>query len=289
VRKLILAVTVALVALGAGFLVLHQLRAARQQPTPTRSASMVTVREGLSLAQTLALLAQETGIPLADFQAAAADPAALGIGPQWYARTDGKQAAVSSIDGFLFPDTYEVDSSSTAHDILQRMVDQFFVVAQRVQLQSRAAALGMSAYQVLTVASIAQVEGLQVDFGKIARVVYNRLAHGMFLGMDTTAIYWLELRGQPRKPSGELTHAELDDPNNPYNTGVSSAGLPLGPISNPGEAALTAALAPEVGDWLYFTAVDQAGTTRFAVTQSQRCRDIDEAIRNGVLGRSSRC
>ena len=288
-RKLALAVTVLLVVLGAGFLALHQLRAARQQPSPTRSASMVTVREGLSEVQTLALLSQETGIPLADFQAAAADPAALGIGPQWYARTDGKPAAVTSIDGFLFPDTYEVDSSSTAHDILQRMVDQFFVVADRMQLQARAAAAGLSAYEVLVVASIAQVEGLQVDFGKIARVAYNRIARGMFLGMDTTAIYWLERSGQPRKTSAQLTHAELDDPNNPYNTGVSSVGLPLGPISNPGEAALAAALGPEPGDWLYFTTVDHAGTTRFAISQRDRCRDIDEAIRNGVLGRSSRC
>jgi UPF0755 protein len=114
-------------------------------------------------------------------------------------------------------------------------------------------------------------------------VAYNRVVKEQIpcvcLQFDTTANYWLELNGKPEKHSGEMTAQELDDPANPYNT-VSKQGLPLGPISNPGKDALQGAAQPATGTWLYFVAVDQNGTTKFATTFAEHQANIGEACRN---------
>ncbi len=254
-----------------------------------KNTTQFTIQEGLSVIQTLHELARQTGIPLADFQAAA-NPAALGITPEWYQRTngDGKPNAVEqrgSIEGFLFPNTYFYDPTYTAHDILKMMVDQFFVVANRVDLRGRAQALGISPYEVLITASLLEAEGLEQDFAKIARVAYNRVYKDMIscdcLQFDSTARYWQELQaGVPRQAGGST--GPLNDPNNPYNTYDKTPGMPLGPISNPGEAALNAAAHPADGDWLYFVVVRPDGTTAFASTLAQHCDYVREGIRNGV-------
>ena len=103
----------------------------------------------------------------------------------------------------------------------------------------------------------------------------------MPLQFDVTANYWLQLNGKPTKPSGQLTQSELDDPNNPYNT-VSKLGLPIGPINNPGEAAMTGAMDPPVGDWIFFVAVDKAGHSAFAVTAAEHDKNVRQACANGV-------
>jgi peptidoglycan lytic transglycosylase G len=90
------------------------------------------------------------------------------------------------------------------------------------------------------------------------------------------------------KPSGQLLASELNDPNNPYNT-HGKKGLPIGPISNPGEAALNGAANPATGNWVYFVAVDGNGTTKFAVTWSEFCGYKREAVRNGVQISLSDC
>ena len=245
--------------------------------------SKFTVREGLSVIQTIKSVSEQTGIPLADFQEAIKDPAALGIGPEWYARRDGKPAATTSIEGFLFPDTYFYDPTASATDILKMMVDQFKRVANELGLVEQAADRDVGVYELLIAASIAQVEVKEQDFAKATRVIYNRAyVHEMFLGMDSTANYWLELNGQQTQHSGNLTGGQLDDTNNPYNTGVSSVGMPIGPISNPGKAALSASINPEPGDWVYFVAIDNNGTTAFAVTYAEHCNNIARAIANGV-------
>jgi len=245
--------------------------------------SKFTIPEGRTVIQTIQLLSEQTGIPVEEFQAAIQDPAALGIGPEWYARLDGKSAATSSVEGFLFPDTYFYEPTASATDILKMMVDQFKAVANELGLVEQAAARQVGVYELLIAASIAQVEVKEQDFAKAVRVIYNRAYdQQMFLGMDSTANYWLELTGQQTQHSGDLTQGQLDDPNNPYNTGVSTVGLPIGPISNPGKAALQASINPEPGDWLYFVAIDNNGTTAFAVTYAEHCQNIARAIANGV-------
>jgi len=250
--------------------------------------NVFTITEGKSVIVTLKLLAEATKLPLADFQAAAKDPTALGITPDWYTRTDGKQAATTSIEGFLFPDTYSFEPTMTAADILKMMVKQFLKVTGEGNFKANAQKLGVSPYEALIVASLAQVEaGKNDDMPKVARVAYNRGVKKLIdcecLQFDVTANYWLELQGKPTLASKDMTDAQLDDKNNPYNTGPSSTGLPLGPISNPGKAALDGAAQPPAGDWIYFVAVDKNGTTKFASTTSEHQTNVCEAVRNGVL------
>jgi peptidoglycan lytic transglycosylase G len=243
-----------------------------------------TITEGLSVIKTLAKLAEQTGIPLADFQAAVKDPAKLGITPDWFVRQDGKPAATTSVEGFLFPDTYAFEPGSSAEDVLKMMVGQFIKVTDEIGFKSKAQGLGLSPYEVLIVASMAQVEAGKVeDFPKVARVAYNRVVKERIdcvcLQFDSTANYWLELNGKPEKHSGDMTPQELDDPANPYNT-VSKQGLPIGPISNPGKDALLGAAQPADGTWIYFVAVDKNGTTKFATTFAEHQANIAEACRN---------
>lgn len=249
--------------------------------------NVFTIREGLSVVETLKRIAEATKLPLADFQAAATDPAALGITPDWYTRTDGKPAASTSIEGFLFPDTYSFDPTMTAADILKMMVKQFLKVAGDISFKAKAQTLGVSPYEALIVASLAQVEaGKNEDMPKIARVAYNRGVKKIIdcecLQFDVTANYWLELQGKPQLASKDMTPEQLDDKNNPYNTGPSSTGLPIGPISNPGKAALDGAAQPPAGTWIYFVAVDKNGTTKFASTTAEHDQNVAEACRNGV-------
>jgi UPF0755 protein len=247
--------------------------------------SQVTITEGLSVITTLAKLAEQTGIPLKNFQDAAKDPAALGITADWYTRKQGGPSATASVEGFLFPDTYQYEPGASALDILKMMVKQFLQVTDDIGLKAKAQALNLSPYEVLITASLVQDEGKEADFAKIARVAYNRAIKELIdcacLQFDSTANYWLELNGKPTKNSGDMTIQELDDKANPYNT-VSRKGLPIGPISNPGKAALLGAAQPAQGNWIYFVAVDKQGTTKFAATDSEHCQNINEAIRNGL-------
>jgi UPF0755 protein len=251
-----------------------------------KQTGQFTVVEGTSVIQTIKSISEQTGIPLADFEAAIKDPAALGITPDWYVRTDGKPAATTSVEGFLFPETYFFDPTATATDILKMMVNQFLSVTDEIGFKTAAQALGLSPYEVLIVASFTQAEGLAVDFAKVARVAYNRVSKQMIececLEFDSAANYWLELNGLPTLHSGEMTDAILNDPNNPYNTHAAGSRFPIGPIANPGKDALMAAANPAAGDWLFFVTVDTNGTTAFAETYWEHCDNIATAIDNGV-------
>jgi UPF0755 protein len=251
-----------------------------------KQTGQFTVVEGTSVIQTIKAIAEQTGIPLADFEAAIKDPVALGVPADWYVRTDGKPAATTSVEGFLFPDTYFFDPTATATDILKMMVRQFLSVTDEIGFKGAAQAIGLSPYEVLIVASFAQAEGLAVDFAKVARVAYNRAVKDMIecscLEFDSAANYWLELNGLPTLHSGDMTDEILNDPNNPYNTHADGSKLPLGPIANPGKDALMAAANPAAGDWLFFVTVDTNGTTAFAETYWEHCDNIATAIDNGV-------
>jgi UPF0755 protein len=248
--------------------------------------NLLTVPEGKTFKDTLKLLADKTKIPLANFTAAAKDPAKLGVPDWWFTRTDGKKAA-GSIEGFLFPDSYEIPPDATAQSILTMMVQRFLSVATDIGFVDTVQKdRGISPYEALIVASLAQAESGNVDdLGKIARVAYNRVYGGsnlkeehycQCLEMDVTVNYWRNLQGLPIKSSAEMTAKELDDPKNPYNRKLK--GLVPGPINSPGKAALEAAMDPPVGDWLYFVASGAAdGHSLFAATaakHSQNCASV---------------
>jgi peptidoglycan lytic transglycosylase G len=253
----------------------------------SRIVNGVTIPEGKTALQVYTLLSAKTNVPVKDFQAAAKDPAALGVPDFWFNRTD-KQRVTKSIEGFLFPDTYEFPPKSTASDILTTMVQHFMSVTERMDfIKTVEKDRKISPYEALTVASLAQAEaGNQADLGKIARVAYNRLYSGKFpcacLQFDVGINYYYQLTGKPTKPSKDMTTAELTDPKNPYRT-HGKPGLTPTPINNPGEAALQGAMSPPTGPWLYFVAIDKQGHSAFATTLDQQNKNIETAKKNGVL------
>lgn len=199
----------------------------------------VTVPEGLRLSEVLRTLADKTGIPLEDFEEAVAEPGRLRL-PAY---------AEGEAEGFLFPATYEVEPGTTALDLLRKMVARFRVAAANVRLEELAPRVKLTPRQVVTVASIVQAEGgVPADYPRIARVVYNRLARGAKLEMDSTVNY--ALNRHTLKVSIKDTRVD-----SPYNT-YARPGLPPGPIGNPGESALTAALHPADGTWYWFVTTD---------------------------------
>ncbi|WP_433791065.1 endolytic transglycosylase MltG [Actinoplanes sp. CA-252034] len=272
----------------AGTYVLRKQMAAKQALAQlldpnTRLSKGVTVPEGKTTKQTFELLAKGTGIPVKDFEDAAKDPVALGVPDWWFNRGDGKPSA-KSIEGFLFPDTYEFDTKVTAQQALRTMVEHFLTVtgdmsfADEVQKNRK-----VSPYEALIVASLAQAEaGIAADLPKVARVAYNRAyVKDMPLQFDVTTNYWLQLNGKDPKHSGQLLQKEMDDPKNPYNTEIVK-GLPIGPINNPGKAALIGSLKPTNGPWLFFVAVDKSGRSAFAVTDAEHQKNVQKACANGI-------
>jgi UPF0755 protein len=165
----------------------------------------------------------------------------------------------SEIEGVLFPAQYSFPKGTTALEAVQAMVDRF--AQEPVARDLLAGTKSFNPSQLLTIASIIQAEGDQKDFAKVARVIYNRLSIGMPLQMDSTVHFVKKLRGEIFLSSQSTLI------NSPYNT-YKKYGLPPGPICNPGADAITAALKPAVGDWLYFITV-APGDTRFT-------RSIDE-------------
>jgi UPF0755 protein len=252
-----------------------------------RIVNGITIPEGKTSVQIYALLAAKSKLPLKDFQAAGKDPEALGVPSFWFNRTDG-QKVTKSIEGFLYPDTYEFPPNATAEDMLGAMVTNFLKVATQLDFVNRVQQdRKISPYEALTVASLAQAEaGNVVDLGKIARVAYNRLYSGNFpcncLQFDVGINYYYQLTGRPTKTSKQMTTAELTDPKNPYRT-HNKPGLTPTPINNPGSDALKGAMDPPAGPWLYFVAIDKQGHSAFAVTDAEQNKNIELAKKNGVL------
>ena len=157
------------------------------------------------------------------------------------------------IEGLLFPAQYSFTKGTTATEAVQAMVDRF-----GQEPAARKLLLGTQRFtpsQLLIIASIIQAEGEQKDFAKVSRVIYNRLTIGMPLQMDSTVHFVQKLRGEIFLSSRSTLI------NSPYNT-YKKYGLPPGPICSPGADAMSAALNPADGDWLYFITV-APGDTRF--------------------------
>ena len=120
---------------------------------------------------------------------------------------------------------------------------------------------------------------------KVARVLYNRVYSGKFpcncLQVDSTVNYYLRITGKGAKPSTELLQSELHNKKNPYNA-HDVPGMPIGPISNPGNSALKAAINPPKHDYYFFLAIDTAGNTAYAKTFPEFEKLWEQAQKNGV-------
>lgn len=203
-----------------------------------RIVTKVVIPEGKRLNWILDKLVKQTGLPLSDFKSAISKAVSLGL--PYYAN--------GNPEGFLFPATYEFAPGTTAEQIIGDMIARYNIEATNLDVEARAAKLGLTTYEIVTVASLLEVEGHPRDFGKVARVVYNRLSKPMPLQFDSSVNYGLG------KTDVILT-TELLQKDTPYNVYLHQ-GLPPTPIDSPGRAALEAALNPAIGDWLFFITTD---------------------------------
>ncbi|MGA3489065.1 endolytic transglycosylase MltG [Micromonosporaceae bacterium DT55] len=252
-----------------------------------RSVNGITIPEGRTMLQTFKILSEKTGIPEKEFAKAARNPEALGVPKWWFTRNDGGKS-VRSIEGFLYPDTYEMPTDVTAEGMLKLMVANFLKVTEGMDFTKTVESErgGISPYEALIVASLAQAEaGTAEDLGKVARVAYNRVYSGTFpcscLEMDVTVNYHLEMTGQSTKSSGDMNLDDLLDDSHDYSRKLK--GLVATPINSPGKHALEAAMKPTPGNWLYFVAIDKQGNSAFTDDYAEHERNQEKARAAGVL------
>ncbi len=218
----------------------------------------VVIPEGTIEKDVLSKLSDGLKVPLATVTAAAANIANLGL-PEGYAPASGP---LTSAEGFLFPDTYSLVPGSTPAAALQTMASEFTSEDRSIHFADEAKALGITPYQALIIASIAQSEvKFDTDAPKVARVILNRVAAAMPLQIDATSAYAAKLQGLD--PTS-VQYATIDSPYNTYT----HSGLPPTPIGNPGESVLKAAVNPAAGDWLYYVNGDAAGHLFFTDSES---------------------
>jgi UPF0755 protein len=213
----------------------------------------VTIPEGWRLTQIVAYLGAKSGLPASAYQAILRNPAQLHL-PAY---------AGGNAEGYLFPATYEVVPHETALGVLTGMVQRFEQEATQVNLPTAAKRVHLTEGQVIIMASLVQAEGGRVsDYPKIARVIYNRLAQGIPLELDSTVLYGLHTYGII------ASDQQLNSPSL-YNT-YKHKGLTPGPIDSPGAAAIQAVLNPASGNWIYFVTVNpKTGETLFTASQAQ--------------------
>lgn len=216
----------------------------------------VTIPEGFTVNQIVDVLAKNTKYKAKDFEAVLDDPAQLGL-PDY---------AEGNPEGYLFPATYDFGPNDDPQQMLTAMVDRWEQAAEDADLEAKAAELGYTPHELMTIASLVEAEGRGDDMPKIARAIYNRLQPGNtetngLLQIDATVNYALG-----RDDLGVALSEEDLAVDSPYNTRL-YPGLPPGPIEAPGDAAIQAALNPVDGPWYYWVTVNlKTGETKFATT-----------------------
>ncbi len=171
-------------------------------------------------------------------------------------------ADASSIEGFLFPETYEfIEGQTKPGDVIRKLLDQFETESQTLPWDN-AAELGVTPYEIVVIASMIEEEAaLERERALIAGVIYNRLELGMTLGIDATLLY------DDPTPDGQLSFSDLEF-DSPYNTRI-NPGLPPTPIASPGRASLEAALAPAETDFLFYVLCGADGHHEFGKTAAE--------------------
>jgi UPF0755 protein len=211
-----------------------------------RIVGLINVKEGSTLSDVVALLATNSSISKSKFSS-------------WKLVKPPIVNAKSSLEGMLFPAQYSFEQGTSAQTAITAMSQRFTEVLRSSHLNN--GLQKYDSYQILTIASMIQVEGDTSDFAKIARVILNRLSIGMPLQLNSTVQFAANLRGQIALSTAST---KIDSPYNTYR----NVGLPPTPISNPGLAAIDAALHPADGNWIYFITV-KPGDTRFTNSFSE--------------------
>ena len=208
----------------------------------------LTIPEGLTAHETVELIADAHFGRLAQLQAALTHT-------EWI---EDLNPSAQTLEGYLFPETYRFPRRASSEEVIKTMNDQFRARVKKL-VKIHPLPRNLSLAQVVTLASLIGKEAKSLEERPlIGSVLVNRLALGMPLACDPTIIYALKLAG---KYDGNIRKTDLDI-DSPYNTYI-HAGLPPGPICNPGEESLRAALAPVKTDYLYFVARND-GTHQFS-------------------------
>jgi UPF0755 protein len=230
-------------------------------PVKSILVTRVTFVSGRTKKQVAATLqaSKAAKLPPGAVAAAMAKPQTLGL-PAY---------AKNNPEGFLYPGSYDVPKDATAYSVLRQMTAEYNKVAAQLKLLQTAQAKNLDPYQAVIVASIVAAEtNRPQDYPKVARVIYNRLAAGMRLQMDSTIHYVVGRDG------GVFTSAAQRQIDSPYNT-YKYKTLPPGPINSPAKDTLKAALHPATGSWLYFTLVNlDTGETAFASDGNQHAANV---------------
>lgn len=227
-------------------------------PSPSLATIRITFPEGETAVQMSAALTKTTHISGSQYLALARS-AGFRTGDAAL-RPQG-----SSLEGFLFPDTYDISSTTSASDLIKLQLAAFQHKAAPVLASSH----GLSPYEVLVLASIVQAEArYPSDEPLIASVFYNRLANGMPLQSDPTIVY-----GLTGSLGAEPTAAQFQQ-DTPYNTYIHT-GLPPTPIDNPGVLAIEATVHPATTPYLYFVA-DPNGHVHYASTLAEHNAQVSE-------------
>ena len=250
---------------------------------PAQTFISVTFPEGMTVAQMAQRLSEKmTFMKPEDFIAAANSPDTA---------SELRPTSQTSLEGLLFPDTYQISGDDTESRVVARLVSMMERVSRQVELTAGAKARGFTPYEILIIASLIEREAkVATDRSKIAQVIYNRLAKKMKLEIDASVKY-----GQD--PAMSWTDMKATD--TPYNTYINK-GLPPTPIANPGKASIQAALAPfgsppasdqactglPAGvkcEYLYYVLADEAGGHVFATTYEQHLLNVEKSKTAGLL------
>ncbi|WP_189707249.1 endolytic transglycosylase MltG [Streptomyces anandii] len=231
-----------------------------------KSQSNVLVKPGERNAQVYAAIDKQLDLANGTTKKLAAKQyKSLGL-PSW---ANSNSRILDPLEGFLWPGTYPAAKGMKPDTVLKQMVTQATQAYGRYNLAAKAKDFNLAdPLQLVTVASLVQAEGkTHDDFRKMAEVVYNRLKPtntetNQLLQFDSTFNY---LKGESKI---HISEKEINSNKSPYNT-YTNKGLPPGPIGNPGEDALKAALNPTDEGWIYFVATDGMNKTEFAKTYAE--------------------
>lgn len=193
-------------------------------------------------------------------------------------RSDFQPEGNTNLEGLLFPDTYQVGENDFEDEagLVTRMVNQFDEVAAELGYSNALTRTGLTAYEVVIVASMVEEEArVPEDRAKIARVIYNRIAQDMRLEIDATVLYAIG------RHTAELTVDDLAV-DSPYNTRLYK-GLPPTPIATPGRAALEAALNPAEGDWLFYVLAAPDGSHFFTNNYEDFLNQVNRSQAEGLF------
>ena len=240
----------------------------------------ITFPEGKNMRGIISIITTNTAITEEEILNKLSDQEYLSklVNDYWFITEEVKTPGIYySLEGYLAPDTYEIKKDATIEDIFKKMLDE-----QGEKLEPFKASIEanpLTVHKILTMASIAELEGKTLDDRKnIVGVFYNRLNSNMSLGSDVTTYYGARVDMSER----DLYQSEIDDPNM-YNTRPASAAgaLPIGPICNPSKSAIEAVVNYTPNDYYFFVS-DKNGKIYFSRTDAEHQQIINELVEEGL-------